>query len=216
MARGIGIVLLVGLTACDGRRDDGGDGVTNAGAGPGDAAGLDLDAGTSVDASPPRCMAPPEPYGTSLGRRLRPFELQQCDGTPYAFYNEHWCDPATRLTVINIAAEWCGPCREESRSLTARITEPYRSRGVRVIQILVQDAEYGPPDLALCRRWVETFGLTNIELIDPEQRTQIYFPGNSLPATIIVDHEGIIQFRENGASEGLVTLQAALDRLLSS
>jgi hypothetical protein len=176
-----------------------------------------------VDAGPPpddagpvdMCMAPDGPYGTAVGRRLEPFELMTCSGELFRFYDEEWCDPALRLSIINIAAGWCGPCILESRQLTDEITEPYRSRGVRVIQILVQTEDYSAPDGAYCQDWVDTFRLTNIELYDPTQITEIYFPDGVLPSTIIVDQEGTIRFRENGASMGLVSLKARLDALLA-
>jgi len=207
--------LLIGLTGCG---DDDGSGDVDSGtmmmpddAGPmmGDDAG---DPG-ETDAGPYECAYPPGPYGTSLAKPLEPFELEQCDGTPYHFVNDGFCDAS--LTVISIAAGWCPPCIRESMELTERVTEAYRDQGVRVIQILTQDQDYNAPTHEYCQAWVDRFGLTNVELIDPYQITQIYFPDNSLPSTIIVDDEGIIRFRENGASEGLVSLTAELDELLA-
>ncbi len=205
-------LVFFALAACGG--DDRTGGGTDAGTGG------DVDSGTgggtdggAVDAPVDTCTAPEGPYGTSTGRVLEPFTLQQCDGTDYSFYNQDWCD--STLTVISIAAGWCGPCIVESSQLTERVTEAYRDQGVRVIQILVQDEDFRAPTLSYCEGWVDRFGLTNIELIDPDQITQIYFPGNSLPSTIIVDSEGVIRFRENGASEGLVSLTSKLDELLA-
>jgi hypothetical protein len=210
-------VLALGAAACTG--DDGGRG-----------GGDDVDAGTGgVDTGMPPaddgggaslCTIPAEPYGASLGRKLRPFELQRCDGSLYAFYNDAWCDPATgdgaRFTAINIAAGWCGPCRMEASQIRSRILDPYGPQGVRFMQVLIQDNDYGPPDLAFCNDWVSDYGLEDaIELIDPEQRTQPYFPGGSLPSLIIVDADGVIQYRENGASQNLSSLTSALDRLLA-
>jgi hypothetical protein len=176
--------------------------------------GVGADSGPGVDGAVAMCSAATGPYGTSVGRKLEPFTLQNCaDGSDYAFYNEEWCEHS--FTVISIGAGWCPPCIVESRELTARVTEAYRDQGVRVIQILIQDADYRQPTLEYCAGWVDRFGLTNVELIDPEQITQIYFPGNSLPSTIIVDSEGVIRFRENGATEGLVSLTNKLDELLA-
>ena len=50
---------------------------------------------------------------------------------------------------------------------------------------------------------------------DPDQETQIYFPGNSLPAALIVDAEGTIRYREYGVSQELETMRAALEALLA-
>lgn len=190
---------------------------------PGDDAGTmgtddggttgDGDGGDTADAGDGLCPYPEGPYGTNVLSKFEPFTLEQCDGTPYSFHNEDYC--MSRLTVISIAAGWCPPCIRESMLLTETITEPYREAGVRVIQILVQKADYTAPDYAFCNDWVSRYGLTNIELLDPIGVTAHYFPGNSLPSTIIVDDEGIIRFRENGATEGLVSLKAKLDELLA-
>jgi len=176
-----------------------------------------MDAGTTpeVDAGPVTdfpCDYPSAPYGTAEGRKLEPFSLQQCDGTNYDFVNEEFCESS--LTVISIAAGWCAPCIQESMQLTEQITERYREDGVRVIQILVQREDFSEPTLSFCNQWVTRFGLTNVELIDPTQITNIYFPDNALPSTIIVDSEGTIRFRENGASDGLITLRARIEQLL--
>lgn len=179
-----------------------------------DAGSLDVDAGEGVDGGGLSCMYPPAPYGTRVGAKLEPFTLPQCDGTPYAFANEDFC--AARFTVISIAAGWCMPCRYEASALTATVTEPYRDRGVRVIQVLVQDDEYRAADGAFCDGWVSMYGLTNIELTDADGTTQIYFPGGSLPSTIIVDSTGTIVWRENGVAMWLGTLTAKLDMLLAA
>lgn len=175
---------------------------------------IDDDAGTppEEDAGGLSCATPPPPYGTRLLARMEPFTLPDCDGTLHSFYDEQFC--STTFTVVSIAAGWCPPCIRESRQLTDRITEAYRDRGVRVIQVLVQDEDYRAPTPEFCHAWVSEFGLTNLELRDEFGMMQIYFPDGVLPDTMIVDGQGVIQFREHGASDGLTTLQAALERLL--
>ena len=185
-----------------------------------DAGGGEIDAaagGGPDSGSAPLCSnVPTNGFGASEGRKLENFTLPQCNNEDYTLYGEDFCDPSHTLTVISIAAEWCGPCQEESRQLTDRIVRPYADQGVRVIQIIIQNADYGPPDLDLCNRWVTRFNLTdNIEVIDPNGSTAGAFPSGSLPSTLILDETGTIIFREDGASDGLVTLRAELDRALS-
>ncbi len=158
---------------------------------------------------------PTENFGSREGRALENFTLPQCNNVDYSLYNEDFCDPDHTLTVINIAAEWCAPCIEESRQLTDLVVRPYAPRGVRVIQIIIQNADYGPPDLDLCNRWVARFNLTeNIEVIDPAGVTAGAFPSGLLPSTVILDETGTIIHREDGAAPGLVTLRAELDAAL--
>lgn len=155
-------------------------------------------------------------FGSSEGRKLANFTLPQCDDTPYSFYDDTFCAPEHTLTVLSIAAEWCGPCQVESSMLTDRISRPYADRGVRVIQIIVQNASYGPPDAGLCSRWVSRFNLTdNVEVYDPSGMTAAAFPTGALPSTLIIDETGTIIYREDGVSDGLVTIRAELDRALA-
>lgn len=214
MARwGVVMILAAGLSACG--DDDRPTGGTDSGTVDVDGGGPAGDAGTMMTTDLSCGDIPGEPYGVSVGRVLEPFTLPSCtEGGDYSFYNEAWCD--AKLTVISIAAGWCPPCIQESMQLTDRVTEVYRDQGVRVMQVVVQKADYSEPDIAYCNDWVDRFGLTNIELIDPTGVTQVYFPGGSLPSTIIVDSDGIIRFRENGATEGLTSLTNELDDLLAA
>lgn len=200
--RAVSLVLLVlGLAGCGG----------------GDTPPADVDAGGIMltdSGSGPACEVPGEPYGTSVGRTIEPFTLNQCDGTPYSFYGDDFCD--TRLTVISIAAGWCGPCMAESAELTERVTERYRADGVRVIQIIVQNPDRTAPTPEFCRQWVDNFGLTNIEVIDPSGVTSPFFTTDALPETLMVDSRGVIVFREAGASAGLVSLTSKIEELLAA
>lgn len=173
------------------------------------------DAGTQGDASTegPSCGLPTGTYGATVGRTFRELELNECDGTPFTFYNEDFC--SSTFTVVSIAAGWCQPCHEETRLLEEHLTQAYADRGVRVIQILIQDENYRVPTERFCNNWVSRYGLTNTQLLDPEQISNIYFPDNSLPSTIIVDRQGVIRFRENGVSDMLGNLTNKLDELLA-
>jgi hypothetical protein len=212
--------VLIGGMATAGCGDDDGGGDVDSGVAMGDDAGPvggEDAGGGEEDAGGPDylCDYPAAPYGTSVGRKFEPFTLQQCNGTPYDFVNEEFCAPDHQLTLISIAAGWCNPCIIESMQLEEEINERYAGMGVRVIQIITQDPEFRAPTLEFCQQWVDRFGLTNVEVIDPEQITNIYFPDNALPSTIIVDEEGTIRYRENGASDGLISLRAKIDELLA-
>lgn len=205
-----GLVLTLGLGALG----CGGTPAADDAAVTGDDTGM---GGTDAPAGQLCSNVPTSGFGSIEGRRLEGFTLPQCDNTDYTFYGEDFCSPEHTLTVISIAAEWCGPCQAESAMLTEYISRPYASRGVRLIQIIIQDRDYGPPTLELCDRWVARFNLTdNIELIDPNGTTSGAFPSGSLPSTLIVDETGTIIYREDGASDMLVTLRAELDRALAS
>ena len=167
----------------------------------------------SPDALSCQDRVPTAGTGSIPGRNLRDFTLQDCNGNDYTFYNEDFCE--SEVTVISIGAGWCGPCIVESMQLEEEINDFYAGQGVRVIQILIQTEDYSAPDLAYCENWVERFGLSNTVLIDPATLTDIFFPEGVLPSTVIVDRDGVIRFRENGASDGLLSLKSAIDAVLA-
>lgn len=182
------------------------------------------DAGPTPDASIGAC-AWDGPYGAIVGSRMRPlgtvaqgndFDLQDCNGDSYAFPDQATCD--AKLTVISIAAGWCGPCIAESRVLEAEINQMFDPADVHVVQVITQDANFNPPPAGYCTEWVERFGLTNTQLVDPAQLLQPFFPENSLPSTIIVDNEGLILDRLTGIEAGpnpVAQLHDSLVRLLA-
>lgn len=163
----------------------------------------------------PTCGDPGAPYGTSVGSNFLPFTLPTCDDEPYEFYGEQegFCD--STFTVVSIAAGWCGPCRMEATLMQSFLVDAYADQGVRVVVAVIQDNDYREPDADFCQGWVTQYGLTNPVLYDRAQETQIYFPAGALPATLIVDSEGVIRHREYGVSNNLETVRAALDRLLA-
>ncbi len=144
-----------------------------------------------------RARIPTDGFGTNVGRSFPGFELHACDGTPYDFYGDEFCDAS--LTVVLIAAGWCAPSIAVASDLESMINEPFRSRGVRMIEILTQTAEHTAPDQAYCEAWVDRFGLSNVELVDPAQRSAILFPRDVYPDLVIVDREGTIRARLSGA-----------------
>lgn len=213
MNKRIGFVAALLLAACGGSPPAGNDaGVTLPDSGATDTGPVTTCANHIPD---PDTNPSDAPYGTSNGRSFRDFTLNDCDGNPYQFYGDEYCDPSHRLTVVSIAAGWCGPCMAESAQLADRVVNVYESQGVRVVQIMVQDAGHDRPDSADCHAWVDTFNIINVELLDPDQITNRYFPDGSLPSTLIIDNNGTILWHENGAVDGLTTLTDALDSFLN-
>jgi hypothetical protein len=175
---------------------------------------LDVTAGAVLEVEPGLgCAAPDGPYGVESGRTLEPFTLSTCDGSNYAFYGPDFC--AARFTLINIAAGWCGPSIQQTTVFEEQYTDRYGHLGLRVIQIIVQTEAYGAPDEAYCTGWVSTYGLSNIELIDPAQITGSFFPDGALPASIIVDDRGVILHRFHGYYGIRGDLAEAVDALFA-
>ncbi len=155
-----------------------------------------------------------ENFGNAEGRPFRPFALPNCDGSgDFNFAGDGFCE--SRLTLIVFSAGWCGPCRAEAPMIESLITQRYPRSDIRVVVIYGQNTDYSPPTFSECNAWRTSYRLTNTMVIDPTGMTQVYFPNMAYPANLIVDRNGIIQYRVYGASSGLTTLRNEIDRLLA-
>lgn len=164
------------------------------------------------DVATPVVTYPPGPYGTRICARFEPFTLDRCNGTPWSFANDGWAE--TSATVVIISAVWCVPCQMEARQIESELG-PYRDRGVRIVQILVQNADRTAITPGPCQAWVDRYQLQIPELMDPEQILQPYYPGLAFPGNLIVDHSGRIRYRAYGSEAGLNAIKVALDDVLA-
>jgi peroxiredoxin len=102
-----------------------------------------------------------------------------------------WGDPM----ILNLWATWCGPCREETPYLQT-LHETYSEWGLRVVGVS-QDA---PGSGSAIRAFMEEFGVTYTMLADPEMVAADRYGVIGLPATFLVDREGIIRQVVMGAA----------------
>ena len=110
------------------------------------------------------------------------------------------------VLVINVWADWCGPCRKEQPQLV-RLADRYRDE-VRFLGINYQD------DRDAARAWVEEFGVPYPSLYDPSGRTAVDLGYPFLPDTYVVDREGRIRWVVFGESHER-ELQGLIDDLLA-
>ena len=135
----------------------------------------------------------PELTGESLdGERL--------DASAYADGN---------VLVINVWADWCGPCRLEQPMLV-RLADRYRDEGVRFLGINYQD------DRDAARAWVREFDVPYPSLFDPSGRSAADLGFPALPDTYVVDPGGTIRWVVYGETDeaelaGLIDEVLALD-----
>jgi len=106
------------------------------------------------------------------------------------------------VTVVNVWATWCGPCRQEQPGLV-RTSERYADRGVRFVGLNYQD------NRAAARAWVDEFDVPYESLYDEagSYADDLGFP--YLPDTYIVDRSGTIRWAIYGK-----TSEAELSQLL--
>jgi cytochrome c biogenesis protein CcmG/thiol:disulfide interchange protein DsbE len=104
------------------------------------------------------------------------------------------------VVVLNFWGTWCGPCREETPALQAAWTR-WEPEGVKFLGVDVLDDE------SAARAFQEEFGVTYPSGSDPSASLADDFGYVGLPATYVIDEQGIMRFRFVGAVSG-----AELDR----
>ena len=99
------------------------------------------------------------------------------------------------VVVLNFWGSWCRPCREETPTLQAAWTR-WEPEGVRFLGVDVLD------DGSAATAFQEEFGVTYPSGSDPSASLADDFGYVGLPATYVIDQEGIMRFRFIGAVSG--------------
>ncbi|MEI9991087.1 MAG: DsbE family thiol:disulfide interchange protein [Rhizomicrobium sp.] len=95
-------------------------------------------------------------------------------------------DLAGRVTLVNLFASWCIPCREEAGELA----ELARARGVRLIGIAYKDK----PEAA--RAFLDEYGNPFERIgLDADGRAGIEWGISGVPETFVLDRHGIVRGR---------------------
>ncbi len=115
-----------------------------------------------------------------------------------------------RPVVLNLWATWCAPCRTETPYLQS-IFERFRSDGLQVVGLSV-DTRNARTDV---EEFVEEFGVSYLILHDPTMAALDVFAVLGLPATYLVDSEGIITWKRLGPiPDGDAEFEEAIRRAL--
>jgi cytochrome c biogenesis protein CcmG, thiol:disulfide interchange protein DsbE len=103
-------------------------------------------------------------------------------------------DQAGQVTVVNVWATWCEPCKREQPALRS-LAKRYRDRGVAFVGINYRD------DQAKARTWIEDFHVPYPSVYDPNGQiaAQLGFP--FLPDTYVVDSGGTIRYAVYGETD---------------
>ncbi len=99
------------------------------------------------------------------------------------------------VTLVNIWATWCAPCREEMPAMQAAY-DSLRGQGFRVVAVSIDQS-----DSTAVRAFIEEFGLTFDILHDRTGGIQRTYQTTGVPESFLLDREGRIVRRVIGAHD---------------
>jgi cytochrome c biogenesis protein CcmG/thiol:disulfide interchange protein DsbE len=127
-----------------------------------------------------------------IGRPVPSFALEPLpglvqDGRPLPGLAE--ADLKGAVTVVNVWASWCAPCRQEHPALMDLAKDP----SIRVVGINYKDTSEN------ARRFLGTFGNPFSAVgVDPNGRTAIDWGVYGVPETFVVGPDGTIRYKHVG------------------
>ena len=115
------------------------------------------------------------------------------------------------VVLLNLWATWCAPCRSETPYLQA-LFEERADQGFRIVGISLDTGD-AADQIAM---FVEEYEVTYTILHDPQMRGMELYQVLGLPATFLIDREGVLRWMRYGPIlEGDPDFLGALDDVLS-
>lgn len=117
-----------------------------------------------------------------------------------------------KVVLLNVWATWCHPCRSEIPELRA-IHSAYRERGLELIGVSVDTDGTDDAIRAFMRDYQMTFPIWR----DPDERVSAQFLVVGVPATFLIDRNGVLRWRKTGPiAPGDTSLVSAIQKALGS
>jgi cytochrome c biogenesis protein CcmG/thiol:disulfide interchange protein DsbE len=117
-----------------------------------------------------------------------------------------------KVMLFNVWATWCHPCREEIPELLV-LYDKYKPRGLEVVGVSI---DANGSDEAI-RSFMKDFRMTYPVWRDPDERVSAEFLVVGVPATFLIDRNGILRWRKTGPIQpGDSSLTAAIEQALGS
>lgn len=98
-----------------------------------------------------------------------------------------------QVVLLNLWATWCGPCRMETPYLQS-VYEEYADQGFEIVGISMDTGD-AADDVSM---FVDEYAVTYTILHDPEMRGMELYRVLGLPATFLIDREGVLRWMRYG------------------
>lgn len=123
----------------------------------------------------------------------------------------HLSGQRDRVVLLNVWATWCEPCREEIPVLQA-LQDEYSPRGFEVVGVSIDFAGERPA----LRPFADAFGVTYTLWHDTEGAVLRHFKVVGVPATFLIDRDGVLRWKDLGpVEENDPDLAAAIEAALA-
>lgn len=98
-----------------------------------------------------------------------------------------------KVVLLNVWATWCAPCREEIPYLQA-LYDQHRAQGLEIVGVSV-DARGQDESI---KEFAKDFRMTYPIWRDPDERVQSLYMALGVPASYLIDREGVLRYRRLG------------------
>lgn len=136
------------------------------------------------DSTPTEPESEPEPtpeLGTKVGNLAVNFTVKDQNSKDVSLY-----DFSGKVILVNMSADWCGPCRNEATHLKAPYDE-YKQRGFQIITVLTSD----DPSV-----WAQEYQLTFQVLDYNNEAIWDQYGEGYVPLNLVLDRENVIRDKE--------------------
>jgi peroxiredoxin len=134
----------------------------------------------------------PDRYGVAVGRKAPDFRVVDLATGDSISLREHY---GGQVTLVNIWATWCGPCKEEMPAMEVVYRE-LAPRGFKVAAVSIDEA-----DPATVTAFAAELGVTFDLLQDRSGLIQRTYQTTGVPENFLLDRDGVIVKRIIGAHD---------------
>jgi cytochrome c biogenesis protein CcmG/thiol:disulfide interchange protein DsbE len=141
-----------------------------------------------------------------VGEPARDYAATNLEGKEVAL-----ADLRGRVVLLNFWATWCTPCRMETPYLQS-VFEEYAEDGFEIVGVSMDTGD-AADDVAM---FAEEYAVTYTILHDPQMRGMELYQVLGLPATFLIDREGVLRWMRYGPiPEDDPEFLSALDDVIS-
>jgi len=152
------------------------------------------------------CVGSDRPGPPRLGEPAREYAAATLDGDTVSIGSLRG-----QVVLLNLWATWCIPCRTETPYLQS-LYEERRGEGFEIVGVSLDTRDAA----GQVSTFVDEFGVTYTILHDPSMRGMELYQVLGLPATFLIDREGVLRWMRYGPiAEGDPDFLRALGDVLS-